>query len=121
MNQPYAGHDLTSADIGSQFTVDGNLYTITGLQDDFLYIKESYMSTVVLVGSPQRYLYTPKVRPAHYHSGSGTSRLVFRYSVQRGDNSRYLDIHSFCITLVHSITSHSITSHPPNPPSQTIL
>ena len=40
---------------------------------------------MVLVGSPQRFLYTPEVRPAHYYKGSGTNRLVFRYSVQRGD------------------------------------
>ena len=69
-------------------------------QNDYLYLKESYTSSVVLVGSPQRFLYTPKVRPAHYHSGSDTTRLVFRYTVQRGDNCRYIVVIIVVIIIV---------------------
>ena len=81
-----SGHELTAEDIGSRVKIQGRFYTITGLQGDIISILEPFTGIPVLLGLPVSRLYSPDVRPSYYISGSGTTTLTFRYTVQRGDS-----------------------------------
>lgn len=59
---------------------------------DAIYVQVNFSENVNITGSPQINLETGAVdRVASYWSGTGTSTLVFRYTVQEGDSSADLD------------------------------
>lgn len=59
---------------------------------DAIYVQVNFSENVNITGAPQINLETGAVdRVASYWSGTGTSTLVFRYTVQEGDSSADLD------------------------------
>ncbi|TMW65914.1 hypothetical protein Poli38472_003679 [Pythium oligandrum] len=92
---PTVDHGLSTAGSrGLQFLIDGQILTVDAVTGDAVTMLEDYTKTVVgptVVGGPSVPIFTPGYRPATYTRGSGTSRLVFTYQVQRGDTSADLD------------------------------
>lgn len=95
---PSVNHGLsTAASKGLQFEINGQILTVESVNGDLVTMVEAYTGPVVRPtvvaagGGPAIPIRTPGFRAAVYASGSGTQRLVFRYTVQIGDVSLDLD------------------------------
>ncbi len=85
---------LTSPLFGSPAVtaVHGITSAGTKIVGDTFTIRVTFSDTVVVTGTPTLTLETGDVdRVIHYESGSGTTQLFFRYTVQLGDTSPDLD------------------------------
>ncbi len=93
MIQLHPGHSLNAEDIGTLVMIEDVVYTITDIiESDILVFAQTYVGQIVTMGSPTVGLMTPPFRPAYYHSGSGSTDLVFRYRVARGDSFDTLSV-----------------------------
>jgi hypothetical protein len=90
--QLFPNHGLSYLDINSTFLIDNVFYTLIAIDGEMMTIAELYTGPDIYIGVPQIYVYSPPRRPAFYYSGSGTTKLVFKYDIKRGDYSKSLKI-----------------------------
>jgi hypothetical protein len=83
------GHELNEQDAGSLIDIGSSHFYIEKVVDNLLYLSDDYTGEAIFLGEPSVYVSSPRGRPVDYIDGSGTTNLLFRCIVRRGDKTNF--------------------------------